>query len=278
MSILKRPLFTVLPLLFSGFLWLMPLPVLADLSMKPRTCSNCSGFGNQSSFGHQRTQTYNSFKHSGKHQYHRDKPHYHHHQPRFDVYPHHYRPQSRLHLNGISLGIVAPIIYSGTYYSDVSPRSYSPAAVTRTAPVPNQRNIAGQNVDAWAALGNYQTDKALNGFAYQSQQNPQNAVPKVGYALAITLTGEYEKAAWAMSLALASNVTDLHYFQPDANMQLVLDDMLANYSSQPIMRATILYLQQDYQAANNAVSELLNHCNDCRGEQNLQDLIQRKLS
>ncbi len=278
MSVLKPPFFTVLPLLFSGFLWLMPPPALADLSMKPRTCSHCSGFGSQSSLNHyrpsigisghksfsnhqyksHRPHTYNRFKHSGEH--------------------HDYRPQYRHHHNGISLGIVAPIIYSGTYYSNASPRSYSAPPVTRTAPAPNQRNIAGQNIDAWAALGNYQTDQALDGFAYQSQQNPQNALPKVGYALATALNGEYEKAAWAMDLALKANVTGLHYFQADANMQLVLDDMLANYSNQPIMRATILYLQQDYQAADKALNESVNHCNDCRGEQNLQDLIQRKLS
>ncbi len=275
MSVMKIPVFSMLPLLFSGFLWLMPLPALADLSMKPRTCSNCSGFGSQSSFGHQQPQTYNSFKHHGEHTYHRDKPHYHHQHPRFDGYQHHYRPPYRHHQNGISLGIVAPIIYSGTYYNGVSPRAYSPAPMTRTAPMPSQ-NLTGQNIDAWAALGNYQTDQALDSFAYQRQQNPQNAVPKVGYALATALTGETEKAARTMDLALAGDVTDLHYFQADANTQLVLDDVLMNYANQPLMRATVLYLMQDYLAADAAVSESLNHCNDCRGEQNLQHLIQRK--
>ncbi len=297
MSVSKAPFLTLLPVFFGGILWLMPLPALADLSMKPRTCSNCSGFGNSSSLNHQRPgiginghksfgnhqykshrpHTYNSFKHPGEHKSHRDKPHYRHQQPRFDGYQHHYQPQSRHHHNGISLGIVAPIIYSGTYYSNVSPGSFSPAPVPQTAPAPSHK-VTGQHIDAWTALGNYQTDQALDGFAYQKQHNPQNALPKVGYALATALTGESEKAAWAMGLALAGNVTDLHYFQADANMQLVLDDMLMNYSNQPIMRATILYLQQDYQAADDAVSDSLNHCNDCRGEQNLQDLIQRKLS
>lgn len=291
MSVSKCSFFTVLPLIASGIMWLMPVPAFADLSMKPRTCSNCSGFGSQSSLyhhrpsfgigGHQsfgnrqnkspRPPTYNNFKHP-------DKRHYREHRRYSDGYPQHYRPQYRNRHNGISLGIVAPIIYSGTYYDNVSPRSYSAPPVTRTTPAPNQRNLVGENIDAWAALGNYQTDQALDGFAYQSQQNSQNALPKVGYALAIALTGEFDKAAWAMGLALAANVTDLHYFQADANMQLVLADMLANYSNQPIMRATILYLQQDYQAADNAVSESLNHCNDCRGEQNLQDLIERKIS
>ncbi|MDX1572757.1 MAG: hypothetical protein R3341_01935 [Methylophaga sp.] len=295
MSVSKAPFLTLLPVFFSGFLWLLPLPSLADLSMKPRTCSNCSGFGNSSSLHHQRpgiginghksfgnhqykshrAHTYNSFRHSGEHKSDHDKPHYGHQHPHFDGYPHHYRPPYRHHHNGISLGIVAPIIYSGTYYHGVSPRAYSPAPMTRTAPMPSQ-NLTGQHIDAWAALGNYQTNQALDSFAYQRQQNPQNAVPKVGYALATALTGETEKAARTMDLALVGDVTDLHYFQADANTQLVLDDVLVNYSNQPIMRAAILYLQQDYEAAEDAVSESLNHCNDCRGEQNLQHLIQRK--
>ncbi len=277
MSVLKLPFLTLLPIFFSGFIWLMPPAVLADLSMKPRTCSNCSGFGSQSPLNHQhpshRPYSDNSFKYPGAHQYYHDKPHYHPYQPYFDGYQPYYR-----HQNGIHLEIVAPVIHSGTYYNNVSPRPYSPEPVTQHAPAPNQRNLAGQKIDAWTALGNYQTDQALDGFAYQSQQNPQNAVPKVGYALATALTGEYDKAAWAMGLALKANVTDLHYFQADANMQLVLEDILMSYSLQPIMRATILYLQQDYLAADKAVSESLNNCRDCRGEQNLQDLIHRKLS
>jgi len=297
MSVSKLPFLTLLPFFFSGLLWLMPPVALADLSMKPRTCSNCSGFGSQSSpyhhqpsigisghksFGnHQykshRPHSYNNFKHPGAHQQHRNKPHYRHHQPYFGDHQQHYRPQHYQHQNGISLGIVAPIIYSGTYYSDVSPRPYTSVPETRSMPAPSQ-NLAGQNIDAWTALGNYQTDQALDGFAYQSQQNPQNAMPKVGYALATALTGESDKAAWVMGLALAANVSELHYFQADANMQLVLDDMLMNYSHPPILRATILYLQQDYPAADKAISESLDSCSDCRGQQNLQNLIQRKLS
>ena len=81
-----------------------------------------------------------------------------------------------------------------------------------------------------------------------------------------------------MDLALAANVTDLHYFQVDANMQLILDEMLMNYANEPIMRGVILYLQQDYQGADDAIYQSLNLCRDCRSEQNLQSLIQRKFS
>ena len=266
------------PFIFGSLLLLMPISGYADLSMKPRTCSNCSGFGTASPSyqhkpsggfsGHQsyRPKTYDSFKHSGKRHYQRDKPHY-----------RDYRPHGSYHHSGIGLSIVAPIVYSGAYYSDISPRTYS-TAPERSVEVAPSRNLAGQNIDAWAALGNYQTAQALDGFAYQKQQNPNNAVPKVGYALTTAMAGDYDQAAWAMQLALAANVNDLHYFQADANLQLVLDEMLPNYADTPLMSAAILYLQQDYQAADKAINESLQRCNDCRGEQNLQLLIKRKLS
>ncbi len=277
------------PFIFGSLLLLMPISGYADLSMKPRTCSNCSGFGTASPSyqhkpsggfsGHQsyRPKTYDSFKHSGKRHYQRDKPHYRDYRPKFDNHRHHYRPHGSYHHSGIGLSIVAPIVYSGAYYSDISPRAYS-TAPERSVEVAPSRSLAGQNIDAWAALGNYQTAQALDGFAYQKQQNPNNAVPKVGYALTTAMAGDYDQAAWAMQLALAANVNDLHYFQADANLQLVLDEMLPNYADTPLMSAAILYLQQDYQAADKAINESLQRCNDCRGEQNLQLLIKRKLS
>lgn len=297
MSLLKNPCLWLLPAMLAGFLMLSPATGYADLSMKPRTCSNCSGFGNAPSIYHHRPsigisghksfgnhaykayrpKNYNHFKHSGEQHYRRDKPHYHDYRPHYDGYQQHYRPKHGYHHNGISLGIVAPIIYSGVYDRNVAPQTYSAAPVRQNRPAAS-RDSAGQQIDAWAALGNYQTAQALDGFAYQSQQNPNNAVPKVGYALSTALAGEYDKAAWAMDLALAGNVNDLHYFQADANLQLVLDEMLMNYADAPLMSAAILYLQQDYQAADDVIGESLQNCNDCRSEQNLQLLITRKLS
>lgn len=297
MSFLRKSNLFAASCLFGSLLLSVPVASYADLSMKPRTCSNCSGFGTNSSisphapgigirghksFGNQhfksyRPKTYDSFKHSGERHYQRDKPHYRDYRPKFDNHRHHYRPHGSYHHSGIGLSIVAPIVYSGAYYSDISPRTYSTAPDRRVEVAPS-RNLTGQNIDAWAALGNYQTAQALDGFAYQKQQNPNNAVPKVGYALTTALAGDYDKAAWAMELALAANVNDLHYFQVDANLQLVLNEMLPNYADAPLMSATILYLQQDYQAADKAIHESLQSCDDCRGEQNLQLLINRKLS
>jgi hypothetical protein len=297
MSFLRKLTLFSMSFLFGSLLLSVPVASYADLSMKPRTCSNCSGFsGNSSSYPHRpsmgisghksfgnqnfksyRPKTYDSFKHSGKRHYQRDKPHYRDYRPKFDNHRHHYRPHGSYHHNGIGLSIVAPIVYSGAYYNNVSPRTYSAAPDIRAEVAPS-RNLAGQNIDAWAALGNYQTGQAIDGFTYQSRQNPNNALPKVGYSLATALTGEYDKAAWVMELALAANVNDLHYFQADANLQLVLDEMLPNYADAPLMSATILYLQQNYQAADKAINESLQSCNDCRGEQNLQLLINRKLS
>ena len=108
------------PFIFGSLLLLMPISGYADLSMKPRTCSNCSGFGTASPSyqhkpsggfsGHQsyRPKTYDSFKHSGKRHYQRDKPHYRDYRPKFDNHRHHYRPHGSYHHSGIGLSIVAP--------------------------------------------------------------------------------------------------------------------------------------------------------------------------
>ena len=293
MPLLKHPFLWALPTLLGSLLMLAPATVYADLSMKPRTCSNCSGFGSKSpafhyqpspgisghkSFGNHhykpyRPHSYDSFKHSGKHGYR--------HQPDYRKQHHYDQSKHRDYRRGFNLGIVVPLVHSGSYYHDVTPRSYSTAPVTRSAlpaPAPANRPLPEQNIDAWAALGDYHSALAMDGFSYQSQQNPHNALPKVGYALATAVNGEYEKAIWAMNLALAADVSQMHYFQADTNMQLVLAEVLLNYTDAPLMRSTILYLQQDYAAAEAEIDKALNQCQDCRAEQNLQQLISRKRS
>ncbi|MDT8309841.1 MAG: hypothetical protein RQ732_00200 [Methylophaga sp.] len=106
MLFIKHSVAIALSVVTSFLLLLSPLPVVADLSMKPRTCSNCSSFGSQSSLYHhrpsigisghqsfgnqpfksQRPKNYNNFKHSGHRNDHHDKPHYRDYRPRFDGY------------------------------------------------------------------------------------------------------------------------------------------------------------------------------------------------
>lgn len=53
MSFLRKSILFATSLLFGSLLLSVPVASYADLSMKPRTCSNCSGFsGNSSSYPH----------------------------------------------------------------------------------------------------------------------------------------------------------------------------------------------------------------------------------
>ncbi|MCX4190167.1 hypothetical protein [Methylophaga sp. OBS3] len=281
----KRWLIT--SLIGSSFL-LSATTIFADTSMQPRTCSNCSGFSNTPSIsggyypspgiqghksfglnsGHYRPRSYDSFKHSGKYRDHHDGQH---------SYRPHVPYKHRYH-NGVSIGLVAPIIYSGSYYQSNTPRQYSPSVASPNRPENAITRPANPQIDAWSALGQYQSDLAMQGFSYQSEQNPRNALPKVGYALAIAVDGDYGKAAWAMNLALTANVSELHYFQADTNMQLVLAELITHYPTSAFMQATIMYFQQDYQAAGAQIDVALDQCQDCRAENNLQQLISRKLN
>ncbi|MCX4188594.1 hypothetical protein [Methylophaga sp. OBS4] len=210
-------------------------------------------------------------RHDSKHRYHsRD------HDRNIYRSPHHYKPRyySYYRHTGIYLNY-SPIGYS--YYS--RPVTTTIVGYPRTVgyrPAPIQRDDYSQ-IDAWAALGNYQIDAALNAFEGQINSRPDSALPRVGYALAIALSGDIETGALAMEQALSSDVTDLHYFRADTDLELIIEELLLSYQDDPLMTASLYYLQQDYIAANKSISYALRECSDCPSVRNLQGLIKRRI-
>jgi hypothetical protein len=99
----------------------------------------------------------------------------------------------------------------------------------------------------------------------------------VGYALAIALSGDIETGALTMEQALSSDVTDLHYFRADTNLELIIEELLLSYQDDPLMTASLYYLQQDYIAANRSIGYALRECSDCPSVRNLQGLIKRRI-
>lgn len=239
------------------------------------------GFAHQG-IQHQRIKGHTSFNPNRQKKYHRfhsdyrahelaksraGSPSYH---PKRPHYPPNHRPK------GISLQLVAPILYSTTVSPDPRPLGRSATPPIRTAPSQQPNKSRYSQIDAWAALGHYQTANAIDGFKAQSRQNPQAAVPKVGFALATATAGEYDKAIWAMDLALQSSASDLHYFRADNTLKLVLEELRLHYQDDAFMRASLLYLLQDFQAADKAVSIALTICDNCTSVRNLQRLIHRQ--
>ena len=125
----------------------------------------------------------------------------------------------------------------------------------------------------WLAKGN--SDHALNIFAVQSQQNLNSGKPKIGFALAAASNGEVDRANRAMRKAITIN--------PDALNNIPLDDIdhkfnlivdhfndIEDNNDKSFMLATMLYIQKEYQAAN----ELMRNSDQSESANNLRRLIQ----
>lgn len=202
-------------------------------------------------------------------------------QPRYKPYYRHYdttRPRHRSGYYGFSsssITLLAPIIYSQSYQSGQPIRRYSSNTPQTTAPTSTISRYA--NVDGWQALSRYESTTAINAFKAQSSKDPNASVPKIGFALATALQGEADKALWALNLALIADTSDLRYFSADSGLQLVIDDLLQNYPTQPLMSATLHYLKQDYSSAQAMIETALSQCDNCTGTRNMQRLIQLRL-
>lgn len=228
------------------------------------------GINSHRSFGFNRPDRYQRYKHSYQrpHNYSKNRfnsPHY----------PH--RPQNNIYrYNGISLGFAVPLIYSSSITRN-APITRQSMLATRTIPSTVSNSAQFLKIDAWAELSRYQTRTAINGFKAQSRQDSKATVPKVGFSLATATEGEYEKASWAMAVALKQPAQDLHYFRADQDLMLVLEELRLHYREDAFMSAALLYLLQQFQAADTAINDALAQCNRCDNAVNLQQLIQRQL-
>ncbi|WP_417548797.1 hypothetical protein [Methylophaga sp.] len=205
------------------------------------------------------------------HRYPSYKPHYRH----YDTI----RPRHRsgyYGYRGSNITIVAPLIYSKQYQSVPPTRNYT---ANRPQTITSNNTLSRyQNIDGWEALSRYEATTAINAFKAQSSKDPKASLPKVGFALATALQGESDKAVWALNLALTADTKDLRYFSADPGLQLVIDDLLDNYQNASLMKATLLYLKQDYRAAQSAMEIALTECDNCSATKNMQHLIQQRIS
>ncbi|MCL5974359.1 MAG: hypothetical protein M1270_00735 [Gammaproteobacteria bacterium] len=283
MSLLKTlfiPLFTTI--LLAGLMVLMPSQTsYADVSVNVQLGQNLHhrphpGFSGHRHYRHPSAgitghRSFGLDPRLNRHRYPTYKPYYRHYDT---TRPRHHSGYYRYRGNNIS--IIAPLIYSQSYQpvtplrSNVSSRSN---LVAQTNTLPRHTTI-----DGWEALSRYEAANAIDAFKSQSSKEPEAALPQVGFALATALQGEPDKAVWALNLALRSDTRDLRYFSADPGLQLVIDDLLDNYQNAPLMTATLLYLKQDYQAADSALQRALTECDNCTGPRNMQHLIRQRIN
>lgn len=129
------------------------------------------------------------------------------------------------------------------------------------------------SIDPWTALGDYQIDTARYAFEAQIQQRPNAALPRVGLAVSTALSGDLDGGAFVMEDALLSDTSDLRYFSADQNLQLVFEELLLSYEGDPLMTASLHYLNRDYQAADRAVQVAADYCQQCTAVNRLSALI-----
>lgn len=131
-------------------------------------------------------------------------------------------------------------------------------------------------IDPWAALSDYEIRTARYAFEAQIQQQPYAALPRIGYALSTALSGDLDGGAFAMEDALLSDLSSLRYFSADQDLQLIIKELLLSYEGDPLMTASLHYLNSDYRAAERAVEVAANYCQQCTAAENLSSLIEAR--
>ena len=143
----------------------------------------------------------------------------------------------------------------------------------------------GINSLAWQTLAEGQYRAALNSFAGEAQSHPNSGVPKAGYALATASGGNLERGIWAMRRAFRIDPNSLHYIQLDEKGHLLIDNLIAQYSSQKndtdagqsFMISALHYLKHDYDAAKKSITNAQQYGDESSSSTNLQSLVDMQL-
>jgi hypothetical protein len=170
------------------------------------------------------------------------------------------------------------VIYAPGYYREPNNLNSTPAITSyRALPAEDEERAYDSTVDPWSALADYQIHTARYAFEAQVQRSPHDALPRVGLALSTALAGDLDAGIFAMEDALRSDTSALGYFQADESLQLVIEELLLDYRGEPLMTASLHYLNRDYAAARQALEVAANYCQPCHAVDNLDRLIQQQI-
>ena len=152
-----------------------------------------------------------------------------------------------------------------------NPYGYQPSVVkapARQIVYPVQQNVVakkriipryGSN-DGWESLYRGDTEQAVNIFAVQSQQQLDSGIPKIGFALAVSINGDLDRGTRSMRRALRVDTDAIRKIQINNNLDTRLARLANEYQTRmhenfdnSFMVAAISYLQQNYMHANDAI-------------------------
>jgi hypothetical protein len=138
---------------------------------------------------------------------------------------------------------------------------------------------------AWGMLHKGEKEIALNVFANEAQNHPNNGVPKAGYAIANALLGDLDKGVWAMRRAFRISPESLHYLKLEGQSSAVVGDLIQQYknnlnsqkSDSAFMIASLNYIRHEYKSADEYVKIATSEGDSSASVINLQRLIDEQL-
>ena len=181
----------------------------------------------------------------------------------------------------------APYYRSGgtesVYRADTATaRAADQAGVDRQVRTPHRTERATST--AWHLLAQDRPRDALAEFSRRARSDPDNGMPKVGYALASALSGDLTKGVWAMRRALRADPQSLSYVTIDDELRPKLEQLVHQYQQPPadstqhpdaaFMRASLHYLLRDTNTAHQAIARALHAGDSSASATNLKQLIE----
>ncbi len=154
----------------------------------------------------------------------------------------HYEPRRRSH--GHYRG------HSGSYNRWCDSGSESPAAVTvasthdrpvnRTPAVTDTMAVDDRLAQAWELLEQGQANRAQGFFAMASSKSPDDAVAKLGFALASAEMGDVSRAEWSAKRAISVDEGELAGLTLGQNASVALADLLDAWQASGLALASEL--------------------------------------
>ena len=177
----------------------------------------------------------------------------------------------------------------------VNPYAYQPTVVnvpTRQIVYPVPQNVVSNKTtvprygskEGWDSLNRGDTERAQDIFAVQSQQQLNSGIPKIGFALAVSMNGDLDRGTRSMRRALRVDADAIQTIKINKDLEKQLARLTNDYQSRihdnsdnSFMIAAISFLQRDYKHANEAINIAIASGDNNQSTLILQELIDYKL-
>ncbi len=116
---------------------------------------------------------------------------------------------------------------------------------------------------SWSLLRSGRTVAALGEFANEAHRHPSHGLPKIGYALATSASGDLDRGSLAMRRAMRIDPNAAHYVVLDEELRYLLDRLVKEYDARgrepdtAFMLVSLHYLRGDIDAAHAALEHLV---------------------